>query len=86
MSHTEIELQVARVAAAQIEHDIAHAAINDPLYGFASHVTQAEKVEYAERHKQYAVDIEAGLCDNNFTVWQRMNYHLTGEMIALLPK
>lgn len=74
----------AREYAAQINHNCANHAF-DTNYGFASHVTYADKVKYVIKERQYAREIEAGLHDNNFTIWQRMNYFLTGECVALLP-
>jgi hypothetical protein len=41
--------------------------------------------KYVSKMKSIAADIEAGLFDSNFSTWQRMNYFLTGESVALLP-
>lgn len=78
------DIQKARVYAAKIDREIAAHAF-DPDYGFASHVTDADKQAYADRHLKLAEEIEAGLHDHNFTVWQRMNYYLTGECVPFLP-
>ena len=73
----------ARVYAAKINRELAaHAFDND--FGFASHVTLADKQAYAERNIKLAENIEAGKLDNNFTVCQRMNYYLTGECVPFL--
>ena len=85
MNHTETELQAARVYAAQINRDLAAAAFDED-FGWASHITQSGKQQYADEQIKYAEEIEVGLHDGNFTIWQRMQYHLTGEMIAFLPE
>ena len=77
--------QQAREYAAQVNFDIAQAA-RLPDFGFASHVTDEAKAAYIQRELDLANDILAGKLDHNFTVWQRMNYCLTGECVALLPK
>ena len=78
------QLKAARVYAAKIDRDIAAHAF-DPDFGFAAHVTYKDKVIYAANHALHACEIEAGLHDHNFTVWQRMNYYLTGECVPFLP-
>ena len=50
----------------------------------ASHVTKEEKLKIAKRKEDYANEIIAGRHDVNFTVWQRMNYYLTGECPGFL--
>ena len=75
---TPEQLQEARLAASQKEKDclIAYAAgefrVNDPK-------------EYIARNKRTIRQIEDGELDGNFTIRQRMFYHLTGECPALLP-
>lgn len=81
----KIDLNEARKYAAKINHKLAdHAFDND--FGFASHVTDDDKREYADKQRTFAREIEAGLHDGNFTVWQRMQYYLTGEWVPLFPK
>jgi len=77
-------IQQARICAAKINHSLADHALDED-FGFASHVTESEKKQYAAKERQYAHEIESGKHDNNFTIWQRMNYFLTGECLALLP-
>jgi len=43
--------------------------------------------------KGYAIELKKSICrimsgksDNNFTIWQRMDYYLTGNSIPFLPK
>lgn len=79
------QIQSARVYAAAIHYRIAEQAKNDTL-GFASHVTPQRKRDYAAKELREARAIERGFRDHNFTVWQRMVYHLTGESIPFLPK
>ena len=78
------DTQTARQYAAQINYELASHAF-DTDFGFASHVTDTDKQDYVARNIKLANEIEQGLHDNNFTVWQRMNYFLTGECVALLP-
>ena len=77
--------QQAREYAAKINWDLSAHAFDDD-FGFASHVTQSDKQIYADKQKKLAEEIEAGMHDHNFTVWQRMNYFLTGESIPFLPQ
>jgi len=81
---TKTELQAAREYAAQPERKCAAHAL-DIDYGFASHVTHAEKLVYVARNIAYAEAIEAGEHDTNFTVRQRMHYFLTGDCVPFLP-
>jgi len=76
-------IQDARKYAAQINHECANHALDDD-FGFASHVTHNDKLAYAEKQRSYAVAIENGEHDSNFTIMQRMDYFLTGEMKPLL--
>lgn len=82
--YSEEQLQAAREYAAQVHKDLAKHCL-DKDFGFANHVTELEKRAYKAKQLQIAEDIEAGHCDSNFTVAQRMHYFLTGESIALLP-
>jgi hypothetical protein len=82
--YSPVDLQAARVAAAAIERSLADNALS-LVSGFASHVTTAAKLAYIKRKRLYAEEIEAGVHDNNFTIWQRMTYHLPGDMVPLLP-
>ena len=76
--------QQARAYAAKINYELASTA-HDKDFGFASHVTEKDKDEYAAEQLKLANQIERGELDHNFTVWQRMNYFLTGECVPLLP-
>lgn len=81
---TDRALQAAREYAAGINNRLAAGAFH-PDAGFASHVTDADRLEYVRREVQTVRDILAGKLDHNFTVWQRMNYFLTGESVPFLP-
>lgn len=83
--HTPEQIQKAREYAAEIEFRIADEAL-DPGFGFAPHVTESEKRKYADDARAHAEAIVRGEHDNNFTIWQRMNYYLTGKFVPLLPK
>jgi hypothetical protein len=77
-------IEGARQYAAFPFRDCANHAF-DPDFGFADHVTDADKAQYVIEHNTYADEVEAGLHDHNFTVWQRMNYFKTGQCVAFLP-
>ena len=85
LQYSKEKLQEAREYAAESNYKLAHHA-HDKDFGFASHITEQDKDDYVEKQTKYAEEIEAGKHDDNFTVWQRMNYYLTGENIPFLPK
>ena len=80
---TQAELIAARKYAAEIPRKLAAEALTADYY--ADHVTIQDRVEIKERELKRAEQIENGEHDHNFTIWQRMNYYITGESIALLP-
>lgn len=82
--YTPEQLQKAREYAAKTDLNIAKTCFDDG-FGFASHVTQAEKQAYSDQHKKSAQEIVNGEKDHNFTVAQRMYYYLTGESVPFLP-
>lgn len=82
---SEKDLQRARNYAAEKDRDLA-AHVFDYDFGFADHVTDDDKCDYAAKRISYAKEIEAGEHDGNFTVWQEMNYFLTGECVPFLPR
>ena len=75
--------RAARHYAAQTTRQIAAECLL-PGFGFAAHVTQAEKEQYKDKLLQSASDIESGRLDGNFTVRQRIHYWYTGESVPLL--
>lgn len=77
------DITAAREYAAQIHHQMADSVFDDD-FGFASHVTDSDKRKYAEDQRKYAEEVLRGEHDNNFTIWQRMNYFLTGECVPFL--
>ena len=78
-------IQDARVYAAKINHECADHALDDD-FGFASHVTLDDKLKYINKQRAYAYEIERGVHDHNFTIWQRMHYFMTGDCVPFLPK
>lgn len=52
---------------------------------YASHVTEDKKEEILQEDLKQAELIRSGKLDHNFTIWQRMQYVLTGECIPFLP-
>jgi hypothetical protein len=77
------QLQEARLYASSINRDIAREAAK-PDFGFADHVSDAEKNAYINNQLSLADDIDNGKMDGNFTVRQRMYYFLTGECVPIL--
>lgn len=53
--------------------------------GFAGHVSAAERVQYVADKERWADEVEQGMHDNNFSVWQKMNYFITGQDVPFLP-
>ena len=79
-------MQQARIYAAKVNRNIATKCF-DADFGFASHVTEADKAAYRTEQLALAEAIEAGEQDHNLTVAQRMRYFLTeGECVALMPQ
>lgn len=79
------QLNQARKYAASINRRYAK-SIELGTCDFASHITREAQLQIAKREHVQADAIEAGECDHNFTIWQRMNYFITGESVAFLPK
>ncbi len=53
---------------------------------YASHVTEDRKESILQENLKQAELIRSGKLDHNFTIWQRMQYVLTGESIPFLPE
>lgn len=51
---------------------------------YSSHVTSEKKHEILCRNLDEAEAVRRGERMNNFSVWQRINTHLTGECVAFL--
>lgn len=84
MPYTSEQLQKAREYAAKLPYELARECL-EPGFGYADHITEADKRRFSEAYFKHAQEIEQGLHDHNFTVWQRMHYYLTGECVAFLP-
>ena len=82
--YPQAEIVAARKYAAEPSKQCADHALDDE-FGFASHITHKDKLEYIADRKQRVIDIENGMLDNCFTVWQRINEYLTGKCVTLLP-
>ena len=52
---------------------------------YASHVTEEEKDKIMAENLTYADEVEKGLHNRNFTIWQKVDYLLTGESVPFLP-
>ena len=76
-------LNEARRYAASYSLMCAAAWLNDPDHG-APHVTTKMRGKLAAENVVRARRIERGECDHNFTIWQRMDYFLTGESVPFL--
>jgi len=77
--YTPEELQKARIYAAKTERNMIEA------YKSKEFLVNNPEKWLADTNK-IIKDIESGKLDGNFTIWQRMNYYLTGKCPALLPK
>ena len=77
------EVDKARHYAAGAHYRCALAALAGEI-DFPSHMTKDRIEDYIIRDVTLAIEIEQGKHDHNFTVWQRMNYYLTGECVPLL--
>mgnify|MGYP001260933190 CR=1 FL=1 len=51
---------------------------------YASHVSQDTKIHGLAARLAYADQIQRGVV-NTFTIWQRINYVLTGQCVPFLP-
>ena len=80
---TETELAEALKKVANDLRENAYAIHSENAY--ASHVTQEEKERYLQERLGYANEVEKGLHNSNFTIWQRVDTMLTGECVAFLP-
>jgi hypothetical protein len=80
---TETELAEALKKVANDLRENAYAIHSENAY--ASHVTQEEKERYLQERLGYANEVEKGLHNRNFTIWQRVDTMLTGECVAFLP-
>jgi hypothetical protein len=76
-------LNEARKYAAGFERRSCRQWLTNPDYG-ADHVTTSQHGKYAARKMLEVLRIERGECDHNFTIWQRMDYFLTGESVPFL--
>lgn len=52
---------------------------------YASHVTETRKDELLNKGLEFAASVRRGE-QLGFSVWQRLNAHITGECVAFLPK
>ena len=80
---TETELANALAIVANDLRKLAYAIKAENAY--ASHITEAEKEQFLDNDLAYANEVEKGLHNDNFTIWQRVDTLLTGECVAFLP-
>lgn len=80
--YTEQQMTAARGYAASIT--LKHAACCMDKGYFAEHITPSEAADIQFRECKEAQHIMEGMCDNNFTVRQRMEFYLTGKSTPLL--
>ena len=81
LSPEELTKALQTVSADMVK--LAEAIYKEDAY--ASHVTAATKKSILGKALVYASDVGKGLHTNNFTIWQRVDYLITGKSIALLP-
>ena len=76
-------LQAARNTLAR--EYLKHAdAVFTADYGFAAHVTPSAMKARRRRYQMMALGIARGEYDAQFWCWQKLNYLLTGNSVALL--
>ena len=80
---TETELPNALKQVAYDLRKSAHAIKAENAY--ASHVTESEKEADLAKNLALADEVEKGLHNHTFWLWQRVDTLLTGECIAFLP-
>ena len=80
---TRKQVQAARETVADFfaEHALAVRRENP----YADHVSEDTKEALLQNQLDFALEIRRGRADHNFTVWQRMEYALTGECTPFLP-
>lgn len=81
---TGARLTLARNYAASVNLRYA-ISIERGQVEFADHMTREAQLTIAKKERRLAKEIQAGKHDHNFTIWQRMNYNITGESVAFLP-
>ncbi len=52
---------------------------------YASHITEEKKLAIYEENLTRAEEIKTGRAEMTFWLWQRLNFHLTGECVSFLP-
>lgn len=80
---TETELSDALAKVADGIRKNAHSMRKGGDY--ASHITEADKDELLASNLAYADEVEQGLHNRNFTIWQKVDYICTGISVPLLP-
>lgn len=81
--YTPQEIQSAREYAAELPMSLSILCFDDD-FGFASHVTEADKKAYSQSKVEQSDAILKGEKDGNLAVAQRMVYFLTGESKPLM--
>jgi hypothetical protein len=80
---TESELKEALATVANEYRETAHIMRTSSYY--ADHITESDKERFLVESLKNADEIEQGLHNRNFTIWQKVDYLLTGESIPFLP-
>jgi hypothetical protein len=80
---TESELKTALARVANDLRESAHIIRKSSYY--ADHITEDDKERFLAKDLEYANEVENGLHNRNFTIWQRVDYMLTGESVPFLP-
>lgn len=87
-THTGRELTTQELQQARDYVASNHRSISNAIYkkdDYADHVTENQKIDFLQKGLVYAIEIELGQHDDNFTVWQKMNTFITGKCVALFP-
>lgn len=80
-----VEGEMLEIALKKVAEDWRKNAMEIRKGQYAFHITESEKDEILKNSLEFADLIERGEA-NSFTIWQRVNFELTGETIAFLPK
>jgi hypothetical protein len=80
---TESELKEALAKVANEYRETAHIMRTSNYY--ADHITESDKERFLVELLKKADEIEKGLHNRNFTIWQKVDYMLTGESVPFLP-
>ena len=85
ITHNREEVSGKRLSDAinKVADDMVISANKKRQEPYASHITEKQKDETLAKDLDYAEQVRKGENLDNFTIWQRINYELTGESVPL---